>query len=245
MTTNYDPIAEQYQRSKQAPWRVHIEAHTLLGLLGDLRGLEVLDAACGEGFYTRRLRQLGAARVTGIDLSPGMIALAQQQELQHALGITYEVGDAGDLPYEACFDLVVAAYLLNYAPDKTTLEAMARSIVNSLKPGGRFITVNSSPALHFPSAPSYLRYGFEAELRGPFIEGAPICWRFHLEDGPFEIENYFLDTAVHEQALKAAGFSKVIWHAPRLAESATRDHPPAHWADFMRASPIAFLECIR
>ena len=36
MTTDYDPIAEQYKRSKLQPWRAHIEAYTLVGLLGDL-----------------------------------------------------------------------------------------------------------------------------------------------------------------------------------------------------------------
>jgi hypothetical protein len=28
MTTNYDPIAEQYKRSKQQPWRADVEAFT-------------------------------------------------------------------------------------------------------------------------------------------------------------------------------------------------------------------------
>ena len=245
MTTNYDPIAEQYQRSKQAPWRVHIEAHTLLGLVGNLQGLDVLDVACGEGFYTRRLHQQGAARVTGIDLSAGMIALAQEQEQRHALGITYTVVDACDLPYINRFDLVAAAYLLNYAPDRTVLQAMCNGIARSLKPGGRFITVNSSPALHFPSAPSFRRYGFETEIQGPFGEGAPITWRFHLADGPFEIENYYLDTAIHEAALRAAGFSEVRWHAPQLSPAANAVHSADHWNDFMGASPIAFLECVR
>jgi toxoflavin synthase len=40
----------------------------------------VLDLACGEGFYTRLLRQTGAGRVVGVDLSAGMIALARQEE---------------------------------------------------------------------------------------------------------------------------------------------------------------------
>lgn len=31
MTTNYDPIAEQYKRAKQQPWRAHIEAFTFDG----------------------------------------------------------------------------------------------------------------------------------------------------------------------------------------------------------------------
>ncbi|HAH49628.1 MAG TPA: class I SAM-dependent methyltransferase, partial [Planctomycetaceae bacterium] len=56
-TTNYDPIAEQYKRSKQQPWRTFIECFTLLELAGNPQGLSVLDVACGEGFYTRLLRE--------------------------------------------------------------------------------------------------------------------------------------------------------------------------------------------
>ncbi|SFI85703.1 class I SAM-dependent methyltransferase [Planctomicrobium piriforme] len=53
MTTDYDPIAELYKRSKQTPWRSHLECFTLLKTIGDVSGLSVLDVACGEGFYTR------------------------------------------------------------------------------------------------------------------------------------------------------------------------------------------------
>ena len=49
MTTDYDPIAEQYKRSKQQPWRTYIEAFTLMDLIGDPPGKEVIDIACGEG----------------------------------------------------------------------------------------------------------------------------------------------------------------------------------------------------
>jgi toxoflavin synthase len=49
MATNYDPIAEQYKRSKQQPWRTHIEAFTLMELIGDPAGEAVVDVACGEG----------------------------------------------------------------------------------------------------------------------------------------------------------------------------------------------------
>ena len=94
MLTNYDPIAEQYQRSKQQPWRTFIECFTLMKLIGDPRGLQVLDVACGEGFYTRLIRERGAKAVTGVDLSQGMIDLARSQEAAHQLGISYLVGDA-------------------------------------------------------------------------------------------------------------------------------------------------------
>ena len=61
-----DPIAEQYKRSKQQPWRADVEAFTLMRLIGDPVGKAVIDVACGEGFYTRMIRQRGAAKVSGV-----------------------------------------------------------------------------------------------------------------------------------------------------------------------------------
>jgi ubiquinone/menaquinone biosynthesis C-methylase UbiE len=93
MTTNYDPIAEQYKRAKQQPWRAHVEAFTLMSLIGDTTGKAVIDIACGEGFYTRMIRQQGAAKVIGLDLSERMIALGRAAEAGQHLGIEYLVGD--------------------------------------------------------------------------------------------------------------------------------------------------------
>src|SRR5947209_8532847 len=107
MTTDYDAIAERYRRAKQQPWRSFIESFTLLGLAGDLTGRAVVDLACGEGFYTRLLRQQGAASVVGVDLSEGMIGLARDEEARHPLGIEYLVGDGKDLHLPAMFDLAV------------------------------------------------------------------------------------------------------------------------------------------
>jgi len=242
MTTDYDPIAEQYQRSKQLPWRIHLECHTLCQLLGDISGQRVVDLACGEGFYTRLLRQRGAERVVGIDLSAGMIRLASSQEAVQGLGIDYRVADARSPGLAPEHDTVVAAYLLNYARSADELQAMCQGVASCLKPGGRFVTVNCNPALHFPTSPSFRPYGFETYVVGDFVEGAPIRWRIHLEDGPFEIENYYLSVATHEAALRAAGFRDITWHAPRLAPGAADSHPNEFWRDFLSHPPVTFLE---
>ena len=245
MTTNYDPIAEQYKRSKQQPWRTHVEAYTLSQLIGDVAGLTVLDVACGEGFYTRMVKARGAANVTGVDLSQGMIDLARQQESRHQQGIEYIVGDARNLPFAEQYDLVVAAYLLNYAQDRQELQAMSAGIVRCLKPGGRFVTVNSNPALSFPTAPSYRHYGFETSVAGDFVEGAPIKWTFHLEDGSFDLENYYLDVPIHEAAFQVAGFQQTRWHAPQFSPEGLAEFGPDYWAILTNRCPVAFIECIR
>lgn len=245
MTTDYNPIAEQYQRSKQQPWRTYIECFTLMDLIGDPTGLSVLDLACGEGFYTRLIRHRGAARVRGLDLSEGMIALADAQEARQPLGVSYAVADARSLSGEAPVDLTVAAYLLNYARTREELQAMCDGIARSLKPGGRFVTVNTNPALDLTAAPSYRTYGFETTAVGPWQEGTPIQWTFHLEEGSFAIENYHLGVDVHKEAFDRAGISEVRWHPPALSPAALEDYDRDHWSTFMSYPPVTFIECIR
>jgi ubiquinone/menaquinone biosynthesis C-methylase UbiE len=145
MTTNYDPIAELYNRSKQQPWRTHIEAFSLIALIDDPSGKSVIDIACGEGFYTRMVRQRGAAKVTGIDLSEGMIELARKQEETHKQGIEYVVGDARHWILAEKYDLVLAAYLLNYAHNRAELQTMCHGITNCIKTGAA-----SSPSTRTP-----------------------------------------------------------------------------------------------
>ncbi len=245
MTTNYDPIAEQYQRSKQQPWRTFVECFTLMNLIGDLEGMDVLDVACGEGFYTRMIRERGAARVTGVDLSHGMIELARNQEARHRLGIEYVVGDARELLDSDQFDLAVAAYLLNYARNRDEIQAMCDGIARSLKPGGRFITVNCNPALVFSGAPPYRKYGVETRVRGAWQDGAPIKWTFYLSDGAFEIENYHLNVAIHEEAFRRAGFREVRWHPPRLSPEGLAEYDQAFWSSLLDHPPVAFIECVK
>jgi len=142
--TDYDAISREYQDSKLLPFRKHIEEYTLFDLLGDLRGKSVLDLACGEGIYSRRLALRGAQRVVGLDLSAGMIELAQEKERQLPLHIEYQVGDAMHLGAIGAFDVVLGSYLLNYARSKDELLQFCSSIRRNLKPGGRFVGFNDN-----------------------------------------------------------------------------------------------------
>lgn len=247
MTTDYDPIAKEYQRAKQHPWRTYIEAYTLDQLLPSLEGKSVIDIACGEGHYTRRLRERGAARVVGVDLSPKMVELAQAQEASRPLGgLEYRIGNGKDLPYEGAFDLAFAAYFLNYAHDRAELQQMCDAIARCLKPGGRFVTVNSSPLLDFDPNRSYRQYGFEAKIQGGLREGAPIIWRVFLEDGAFfDIENYFLDRHIHEAAFRAAGFREIIWRAPLVSPEGEKLFGRDFWKPFLDHPTVAFIECVK
>ena len=51
-----------------------------MALLGDLQDRTVLDLACGDGVYARQFNRAGSAEVTGVDISPAMVAPAEAQE---------------------------------------------------------------------------------------------------------------------------------------------------------------------
>jgi magnesium-protoporphyrin O-methyltransferase len=79
---------------------------TLLSYLpDDLRGVKILDAGCGTGSLAVEAAMRGA-KVTAIDLSPQLVAVARER-LPQGLDVTFLSGDMLD-PKLNSFDYVVA-----------------------------------------------------------------------------------------------------------------------------------------
>ena len=87
---------------------------------------------------------------------------------------------------------MAAAYLLNYASTFEELTAMCHGIHRALKPGGRFVTVNSAPDAPIHTV-DYSKYGFEVLPPDRLAEGAAWVFRIHLDDDEaFDITNFYL-----------------------------------------------------
>lgn len=243
---SYDAIAREYQESKQLPFRIHVEAYTLVTLLGDVKGLSVLDLACGEGIYSRLLKRAGAARVVGVDLSAGMIALAQQEEAREPLGCEYLVGDAGRLDAAAglgTFDLVLGSYLLNYADSAQALRGFAGTIYAHLKPGGRFVGINDNPAQNLGTYARCERYGFTKSTPDADAtqrrEGSPITYAIRMaEGGTFQFDNYYLHPDTVSAVFGETGFKRFSWEGPWLAPGSEAGFDPGYWEDFLADPPV-------
>ena len=118
-----------------------------LDLIGDVAGLKLLDAACGEGRNTRQFARRGA-RVTGVDGAPRMIALARQEEDREPLGICYEVAPMADMACfaDASFDGVVSTMaLMDCADYRGAIDEFARVI----RPGGMLAFSITHPCFDF------------------------------------------------------------------------------------------------
>jgi len=242
----YDNIADEYKASKQLPFRIYVERYTLFELLGDVRRKHILDLACGEGIYARALEDKGAAKVVGVDLSSGMIDLAKQEEQKNPRGIEYLVGNAAELGVVGSFDVVLGAYILNYAKSASELSQFCRSIYTNLKPGGRFVAINDNPGHGREQYPNYTAYGFTKSAPVPRKEGDAIQYTFFQEDGSsFSFDNFYLSEQTYEQAFKQAGFKSFAWHKPRLSPEGAAKFPKDFWATFFEHPPIVAIAADR
>ena len=235
--SQYDAIAGLYQDSKRLPFRKSIERYTLFEALGDVRGLTVLDLACGGGFYTRLLKRAGAAAVTGVDASREMIRLAVEEEEREPLGCGFVCKDAADFePTGGATDVVVAMYFLHYAGSREKLVRFCRVCHHALRPGGRIVGFNDNVMRPPRGTVSFRKYGIEKTgPRNPY-EGAPIRYRLTNDDGrQLEFHNFFLEPQTYDEAFRETGFRDFRWLGVSL-EPGERGNP--FWDDFLRDPPV-------
>lgn len=108
---------------------------TLKSMLPDLTGKTVIDLGCGYGWFCRSARELGAAQVTGVDISEKMLARAAGLTADPA--ITYQRRDLEDVKLEDnSLDLVYSSLALHYLPE---LDTLFRHVQRALKPGGSLV----------------------------------------------------------------------------------------------------------
>lgn len=245
MAQIYDSIAEQFKKFYSLPFALHIETYTHLNLIGDVTGKSILDLACGEGIYTRLLKQNGAARLVGVDISSEMIKLARQEEEKEPLEIEYIIADVTEIGFIDSFDLVVASFLLNYASTKDQLLKMCHTISANLKPGGRFISLNNNldllPEFYHKSE----KYGLAKSCPGSLQEGTPLTLTLTIADDGEKVsfDNYYLSKATYEWALKSVGFKDIRWHNPIVSPEGVQKFSQEFWQDAIDYPYVLGITC--
>ena len=98
-----------------------------------LDGKSALDVGCGAGLLTEPLARLGA-KVTGVDASPQVIAVAREHAASAGLPIDYRVADVASL--EGGFDLVTAMEVVEHVAEPAVF---VKALAKRLAPGGLLI----------------------------------------------------------------------------------------------------------
>ena len=156
---DWDRYADEYQATHgdflgDAGFLWGPEGHTedSLGVLGDVRGRDVLEIGSGAGQCSRWVREHGG-RGYGLDLS--------HRQLQHSLRLDAETGvpvpsvraTATHLPFrEGSFDIVFSSFgALQFVSD---IDVCVADVARVLRPGGRFaFSVTHPTRWMFPDDP--------------------------------------------------------------------------------------------
>jgi ubiquinone/menaquinone biosynthesis C-methylase UbiE len=159
----YDLLAPKFDYT---PFRTpDVIIDPVMPFIGEPRSIgTALDICCGTGAALEKLRRVCRDEVVGIDISQGMLDVAERRT-DSAAGdakIRCVRGDVLDMPFEDEFDVAVCFGALGHILPKDEQRFIGQ-IANALKPGGRFLFV-TTPMPPFWSRQYLLSRGFNATM---------------------------------------------------------------------------------
>jgi 23S rRNA-/tRNA-specific pseudouridylate synthase/SAM-dependent methyltransferase len=172
-TQSWDEVAEWYAdllTSSRNDLQTDLVWPGVTRLLEPLEGTRILDIACGEGSFARKLAGQGA-KVTGIDTSEKLIEMASKLHDPDGPESRFMVADAQSLDTAnlgtdlGTFDAACSILALMNIED---IEAVMRSVSNALTPGGCFVAVILHPSFRSPRRTAWGWEGRDARTQQQF-----------------------------------------------------------------------------
>ncbi len=138
----YQVLYEHFEAYDQEPYTQNTPAEVdfLESVIGEDTWGKILDVGCGTGRHALELTRRGYP-VTGLDLSPGLLAQAvRKAELEH-LEVEFIQGDARKMNFREQFQTVIMLCEGGFSLMETDeMDRMIlRNIFRALKPGGQLI----------------------------------------------------------------------------------------------------------
>ena len=183
----FDWFANQFTNVRREEFIEKIYPHMKTYLKS---GDRVVDLGCGAGSITIFLEEQGA-QITGIDLAPGLIALAREEAIKRGAKVDFIQANILTHPLgEEIYDLAVCfGNPLTDIPHQS-FPKFRDSVFNALKPGGHFLLeyVDGLERVEFMSDPEeVVEQGVDSQIARRFIEYNPT-------DGTYKMEFKHLST---------------------------------------------------
>lgn len=207
MSLEIVPTREGYER--WAPYYddydnalIALEQPIITTMLGQVEGLRVADVGCGTGRHALRMASCGAS-VTGLDFSPGMLAVLRGKQPPPSLRlIEHDLREPLPLHTHE-FDLVLSSLVLEHLPD---LRAIVRELGRIARPGGRILVADFHPEMFRRGLHARFRAGDDAE-------------KVQIEAADHTISDYVM--AIVDAGLEIVAMAEYVMDEQTAARSAS------------------------
>ncbi|MDO6492997.1 MAG: bifunctional demethylmenaquinone methyltransferase/2-methoxy-6-polyprenyl-1,4-benzoquinol methylase UbiE [Cellulophaga sp.] len=153
ISKNYDGLNRVISFGIDIKWR-----NRVVNLLKSKKPKTILDIATGTGDLAINLTKTGATKITGLDISPGMLEVGKQKVAAKNLDSTIDmiIGDSENLPFDDnSFDAITVAFgVRNFE----NLDKGLTEILRVLKPKGTFVVLETSVPTKTPFKQGYKFY---------------------------------------------------------------------------------------
>ncbi|KAB2062643.1 hypothetical protein ES319_A10G165900v1 [Gossypium barbadense] len=205
----YAPSNEEATQEMRGNWVQAIKQHHMKHS-GNVTIQNIVDIGCSVGVSTRFLAdEFPSAKVTGLDLSPYFLSVAQYKEKKrpprkNPIRWIHAAGENTGLPSKS-FDLVSFSYVFHECPERAII-ALVNEAFRLLRPGGTLAITDQAPKSKI------------------LQELSPALFTLMKSTEPFLNEYYLTDL---EERLREAGFvnMKTLLTDPRhMTMTATVPH---------------------
>ena len=224
----YTTHAEEYaQAIRDNVYNALLERPSMLSMLPDLQGKNILDLGCGPGAYCQHFLQQGAA-VRATDISSEMVELVTKQYGDQIPAYVQDLQEG--LPQEAdhSADIIVCPLTIHYLDD---LMPLLQDVHRVLRNKGSFFFSTHHPIVDFTSSPSGNYFLREQVIDEWDTIGKPVQVRFYRRS----LSEFF-------QSIARAGL-----YVARLEEGtpseAMKEQYPEQYAHLSTHPNFIFMEC--
>lgn len=218
--SHYDLVNRIITLGMDKRWR-RLAAQTCL----ETKPRHVLDIGCGTGDLTINIARLAGkdVAVTGLDYSPPMLEKAREKTKKAGVGnhVRFIEGEASQLPFpDASFDVTAISFAFrNLTYKNPVCQTHLAEVLRVLKPGGRYIIVESSQPEN-----GFIRACFHLYLRafvmpvGIILSGNKGAYRYLTESttrycSPKEVKDLLISAGFREVKYRPLFFGAAGIHA--------------------------------